>query len=54
METYSDDFVAYDETHTYFKVVASPLVAIMVEGGMSQITLGWDQVTKHYLKGFGL
>ncbi len=33
----------FQETFTYFKVVRSPIVAMIIKGAGSKITRGWDQ-----------
>ncbi len=43
MDTGTDKIRVYQEAKTYFRVVPTPLVAIMISGAASKITRGWDQ-----------
>ncbi len=43
METGSDVIKVYQESRTYFTMIRTPLVAIMIKGAATKITRGWDQ-----------
>lgn len=43
IETYVEDIQVYGEAFTYFRVVKSPLVPVMITGAASKTARGWDQ-----------
>eukprot|EP00095_Tigriopus_kingsejongensis_P012230 maker-scaffold528_size145933-snap-gene-0.29 protein:Tk12230 transcript:maker-scaffold528_size145933-snap-gene-0.29-mRNA-1 annotation:"hypothetical protein IscW_ISCW000316" len=46
VETFDPDIPVFDESFTYFRVVPSPLVPVILEGSASKVSRGWGQIIK--------
>ncbi len=46
IETHTDEFRVYGETSTYFHVIKSPLIPVIIEGSATKVTRGWNQIVE--------
>ena len=44
IETFTEDIRVYGEAATYFKMVRTPLVPVIIEGSATKVSRGWNQL----------